>query len=1131
MISGTGSVSQVGSGMTVLTGTNSYGGATTVSAGALFVNGDQSAATGATDVAGGATLGGTGTIGGNVSVANGGTLAPGGVGGGIGTLTINGSLGLNSGSTLNYSFGQGGVVGGPLNDLAVIKDNLTLAGTLNVALTPGGAFDPGLYRVISYAGALTDNGLVLGSVPPGTTEVVQTSVAHQVNLVNTTGVTLDYWDGGAAANKNNGVVDGGTGTWQSSAGNDNWTNVAGTLNAPWANAGFATFEAAPGTVTVDNSLGQVVASGMQFAVGGYTLSGAPLTLVETAAGSGATVVRVGDGTAAGTGMTAIIASVLQGSTQLVKEDLGTLVLSGANTYTGGTAIDGGAVQVVADSNLGAATGPLSFNGGTLATTASFTSGRATTLNSGGGTFDVAPSTTLTMNGAIDGAGALGKSNAGTLVLAADNTYIGDTTISAGTLQVGNGGTTGSILGDVADSGTLAFDRSDTVSFPGVISGTGSVIQAGTGTTILTGDSSYTGGTTISAGTLQLGDGGTTGSILGDVADNGTLAFDRSDTVAFPGVISGSGGLAQIGPGTTTLTGANTYTGGTTISAGTLQLGNGGTSGSILGNVADSGALAFNRSDTVSFPGVISGGGGLAQLGAGTTILTADNTFTGGTTISAGTLQLGNGGTSGSIVGNVADSGTLAFNRSNTVSFPGVISGTGSVSQVGSGMTVLTGTNSYGGATTVSAGALFVNGDQSAATGATDVAGGATLGGTGTIGGNVSVANGGTLAPGGVGGGIGTLTINGSLGLNSGSTLNYSFGQGGVVGGPLNDLAVIKDNLTLAGTLNVALTPGGAFDPGLYRVISYAGALTDNGLVLGSVPPGTTEVVQTSVAHQVNLVNTTGVTLDYWDGGAAANKNNGVVDGGTGTWQSSAGNDNWTNVAGTLNAPWANAGFATFEAAPGTVTVDNSLGQVVASGMQFAVGGYTLSGAPLTLVETAAGSGATVVRVGDGTAAGTGMTAIIASVLQGSTQLVKEDLGTLVLSGANTYTGGTAIDGGAVQVVADSNLGAATGPLSFNGGTLATTASFTSGRATTLNSGGGTFDVAPSTTLTMNGAIDGAGALGKSNAGTLVLAADNTYTATRRSAPAPCSSAMAAPRVASSATSPTAAPWPSTAAIR
>ena len=323
--------------------------------------------------------------------------------------------------------------------------------------------------------------------------------------------------------------------------------------------------------------------------------------------------------------------------------------------------------------------------------------------------------------------------------------------------------------------------------------------------------------------------------------------------------------------------------------------------------------------------------------------------------------MGNGGVSGSIVGDVVDNGVLAFNRSDTVTFPGVISGGGAVSQVGSGMTVLTGNNSYGGATTVSAGALFVDGDQSAATGATNVAGGATLGGVGVIGGNVSVASGGTLAPGGAGGGIGTLTINGGLGLNSGSTLNYIFGQAGMAGGPLNDLTVVEGNLTLAGTLNVALTPGDVFEPGVYRVIAYAGALTDNGLSVGSVPPGTTEVVQTSVAHQVNLVNTTGVTVNYWDGAAAANKNNGLVDGGDGAWQNPAGNDNWTNVTGALNAPWVNGEFALFEAAPGTVTVDNSLGQVVASGMQFAVGGYTLTGEPVTLVETAAGSGASEPR--------------------------------------------------------------------------------------------------------------------------------------------------------------------------
>ena len=520
IFSGTGALTSTGTGTLVLTGTNSYGGVTTVAAGSLFVNGDQSAATGATNVAVGATLGGTGTIGGSVSIADGGTLAPGGVGVGPGTLTINGSLGLNSGSTLNYNFGQAGVVGGPFNDLAVVNGNLTLAGTLNVALTPGGTFDPGIYRIISYAGTLTDNGLALGSVPPGTTEVVQTSVSHEVNLVNTTGLTLNYWDGAAAANKNNGVVDGGNGTWQNSAGNDNWTNVAGALNAPWANAAFAIFEAAPGTVAVDDSLGQVVASGMQFAVSGYTVSGEPITLVETEAGSGATVVRVGDGTAAGTEMTAIIASVLQGSTRLVKDDLGTLVLSGANTYTGGT------------------------------------------------------------------------------------------TITAGTLQLGDGDATGSILGNVVDNATLAFDRSDTVTFGGIITGTGNLVQLGSGTTILTADNTYSGGTTINAGTLQIGNGGAIGSITGNVTDNGTLAFDRSDAVTFSGVISGTGALVQAGSGTLILTGNNTYTGGTTISTGTLQIGNGGTTGNIVGDVTDNGTLTFDRSgDKKTFDGVISGNGG------------------------------------------------------------------------------------------------------------------------------------------------------------------------------------------------------------------------------------------------------------------------------------------------------------------------------------------------------------------------------------------------------------------------------------------------------------------------------------------------------------------------------------------
>ena len=191
-------------------------------------------------------------------------------------------------------------------------------------------------------------------------------------------------------------------------------------------------------------------------------------------------------------------------------------------------------------------------------------------------------------------------------------------------------------------------------------------QIGSGTTILTTDMSYTGGTTIAAGTLQIGNGGTTGWIVGNVVNDSVLAFNRSDTITFAGDISGSGAVQKLGSNTAILTGANSYTGVTTIAAGTLQIGNGGTTGSLAGNVVNDGVLTIDRSDAVTLPGDISGSGSLRQVGSGTTILTGNNNYTGGTTVAAGTLQIGNGGTTGSIVGDVVNDGVLAFNRSNTL---------------------------------------------------------------------------------------------------------------------------------------------------------------------------------------------------------------------------------------------------------------------------------------------------------------------------------------------------------------------------------------------------------------------------------------------------------------------------------
>jgi outer membrane autotransporter protein len=369
---------------------------------------------------------------------------------------------------------------------------------------------------------------------------------------------------------------------------------------------------------------------------------------------------------------------------------------------------------------------------------------------------------------VDFSGSTGPSGDGNLSVGSlagpGNFYLGGDKLTVGSNNLST--TISGVISDCGATGVACNNRGATG---------GSLIKVGTGVLTLTGANTYTGGTTISAGTLQLGDGAAAGGIVGNVADNGTLAFDRSDTVTFPGVISGSGAVNQIGTGTTILTSANTYTGGTTISAGTLQLGDGAAAGGIVGNVADNGTLAFDRSDTVTFPGVISGSGAVNQIGTGTTILTGNDTYTGGTTISAGALQLGNGGAIGSIVGNATDNGTLAFDRSDTVTFPGVISGTGAVAQIGTGVTILTADNTYSGGTTVSAGTLVVGeptSSSAALSGGGDVfvASGATFGGYGSVTGNVT--NDGTIVAGNATPGfgtspIGTFTIIGDL-LNRGT---------------------------------------------------------------------------------------------------------------------------------------------------------------------------------------------------------------------------------------------------------------------------------------------------------------------------------------------------------------------------
>ncbi|MEJ0009462.1 MAG: autotransporter-associated beta strand repeat-containing protein [Alphaproteobacteria bacterium] len=117
-------------------------------------------------------------------------------------------------------------------------------------------------------------------------------------------------------------------------------------------------------------------------------------------------------------------------------------------------------------------------------------------------------------------------------------------------------------GDILDNSHLVSNRSDDFTIAGGISGTGTFEQAGTGTITMLGDNLYSGGTTISSGTLQLGNGGSTGSVTGNITDNSHLIIDRGGVYTFNGVISGGGDVTKAGSGITKIAQTQTYTGAT-----------------------------------------------------------------------------------------------------------------------------------------------------------------------------------------------------------------------------------------------------------------------------------------------------------------------------------------------------------------------------------------------------------------------------------------------------------------------------------------------------------------------------------------------------------------------------------------
>ncbi|MEO5914508.1 MAG: autotransporter-associated beta strand repeat-containing protein [Luteolibacter sp.] len=273
----------------------------------------------------------------------------------------------------------------------------------------------------------------------------------------------------------------------------------------------------------------------------------------------------------------------------------------------------------------AGAGPLTLNDSGFAATVTVKSGNHTisspvSLTDGGALASIDASASLTMAGEITGDSDLSKSGPGTLVLTGENFYFGGTSVGAGVLEIGANGATGSVSSPIINGGTLRFKRTDAIDFGYLISGTGNLEQAGSGTLSLTGDNTFSGTTNIISGNLVLGSGSalqnstlnytsaggpltivegvsllTLGGLSGDrnlpltdIASNPlSLSVGRNNSsTSYSGSPVGTGiTFAKSGTGTFTLSGTHTYTGNATISAGTLAIATGGSFSSAAVNLA------------------------------------------------------------------------------------------------------------------------------------------------------------------------------------------------------------------------------------------------------------------------------------------------------------------------------------------------------------------------------------------------------------------------------------------------------------------------------------------------------------------------------------------------------------------
>ncbi|EAQ5544304.1 fibronectin-binding autotransporter adhesin ShdA [Salmonella enterica] len=297
-----------------------------------------------------------------------------------------------------------------------------------------------------------------------------------------------------------------------------------------------------------------------------------------------------------------------------------------------------------------------------------------------GTFTVDADSTFTVTSELDettansnwGGSKLTKQGDGTLILSNTGNDYGDTEIDGGILAAKDAASLGTGDVTIAESATLALSQG---TLDNNVTGEGQIVKSGSDELIVTGDNNYSGGTTISGGTLTVDHADSLGT--GTIANSGVLQVGEGE---LENTLFGSGSLVKTGTGELTLSGDNTYSGGTTIDDGVLIADHADSLGT--GAVANNGVLQVGEGELEN---TLSGSGSLVKTGMGELTLSGDNTYSGGTTIADGVLIVANVNALGG--GDVDNAGTLKLDAEGEFNLANVTTQSGATTELAKGTTL------------------------------------------------------------------------------------------------------------------------------------------------------------------------------------------------------------------------------------------------------------------------------------------------------------------------------------------------------------------------------------------------------------------------------------------------------------